>query len=109
MGITQSELARRSGFSREHIRRLIAGESGSKVEGVDAIARALNADVNEARIAAGYAPATETESIPVMHEKNEGEIRASDSLTADMIFKLTQEVGFLTRRVDALEKDRNKN
>ena len=63
-GLNQSELARRADFSPNYISNLErdispsskTGKPRPTVEAVDRLAKALNVNVNELRLAAGYAP-----------------------------------------------------
>jgi transcriptional regulator with XRE-family HTH domain len=64
--LTQGELAKRAGISTNYVSALERDEPNAKdgsprrprLDKVDAIAKALNVSVDEARLAAGYAPKT---------------------------------------------------
>lgn len=63
-GLNVAEVARRAGMTRQNLGRIVNNaphwQTGTlprvKIETVDKIARAIGVDINEARLAAGYAP-----------------------------------------------------
>lgn len=75
-GMRPAELARRSGLTKQGIGRLLnkiphaitGAPPKPALETVDKIARALDWDINEARLAAGYAPARPEETYDVMDD-----------------------------------------
>lgn len=114
-GMTISAVARMSGFSREHLYKIMSGDSGTKIETVDALAKAIGISSKEAREAwysSMYA------SAPVLDEKviepgykvvgtditstyreQKGGVVKEEMLSADIFIKLSQEMGFLTKSV----------
>ena len=48
-GMTITAVARKTGISREHLYKIMAGESGTKIETVDAIATSIGVSTKEAR------------------------------------------------------------
>lgn len=61
--VNQSELSRRTGIAREHLRRIRLGETGTKPETVIAIADGLGVPRKEALVAAEFEQAKEEEAM----------------------------------------------
>lgn len=114
-GLSNAELARRVGVSSTHISNLVRDFSPSrKAPGpsrpgedlVKAIARALNADHDEARLAAGYAPLSQTQSFNI-GEKARIALLDQD-LTEDEQREIVEEMA-LAYEVIMARRQRNRN
>ncbi len=117
--ITQQRLADLSDLSKSYVSQLendrVHSGSGGKIrpteETVAMLAEALNADENEGRLAAGYAPKQpiniqEEKSeydplqIPILHEKNKGVLETSIDINLEVRDLLNE----LNRKMDKLLK-----
>lgn len=106
-GMTISAVARMSGYSREHLYKLMAGDSGTKIETVDALAKAIGISSKEAReawyssIDESAPPLTE---ILVKDVDFDGSITGTRTYEQELLLHLSDDIRDLKRLYDALSK-----